>query len=461
VQSRTVTQSAQRRSPRPGEAPYLFVLFRCDSPLDSTWRVSLAHSDAVVLGRADRRELSRDGRSVRIGIPDSRMSSTHARLQRVLGEWVLEDTGSKNGTLLDGRRIERSPLHDGAVLELGHTLLLFRSSLPEDSEALLDGDALREVPLALRTLSPALKLEFERVALVARSPVAVLLRGETGTGKEVVARCIHELSGRKGAFVAVNCGALPGALVESELFGFRKGTFTNAMEDRVGLIRSADGGTLFLDEIGDLPLSAQAALLRVLQEEEVHPLGAAKPVRVDLRVLAATHRDLDALASEEKFRRDLLARLSGYTLLLPPLRERREDFGLLVGTLLRKVARDTSTLTFTTDAARALLAHEWPLNVRELEKCLAAAVALATEGRIDLQHLPEAIRAPHRKPEQRSLEPPANLSEEDRQHRDQLVQHLRDTGGNITAAAKAMGKQRTQLQRWLRRWNIDPLSFRR
>jgi len=389
------------------------------------------------------------------------MSGAHALLQRVLGEWIVEDTGSKNGTLLDGRRIDRSPLHDGAVLELGQTLALFRSSLPEDPAGLLDSEALHATPLALRTLSPALNVEYERVTLVARSAVPVLLRGETGTGKEIVARAIHEASARKGAFVAVNCGALPATLVESELFGFRKGAFSGATEDRLGLVRSADGGTLFLDEIGDLPVSAQAALLRVLQEEEVHPIGATKPLHVDLRVLAATHRNLEALAAEEKFRTDLLARLYGYTLRLPALRDRREDFGLLVGTLLRMLVRDATKVSFTADAARALLMHDWPLNVRELEKCLAAAVALATDGRIELQHLPESVRSPQRKQEQGASSPPAHLSDQDRQHRDELIEHLRQQGGNITAAAKAMGKPRTQVQRWIRRWNIDPLSFRR
>jgi transcriptional regulator with GAF, ATPase, and Fis domain len=460
VQERTITQTAQRRSPRAGEAPYLFLLFRCDAPLEGTARFRIGSADTVVLGRGERATLTRDGSSVRIDIPDGRMSGTHARLQRVLGEWMLEDAHSKNGTFLDGRRVDQAPLRDGALLELGHSFLLFRASLP-DATDLVDSRALDDQSAGLKTLSPELKTEIDRIVLLAQSRVPMLICGETGTGKELAARAIHELSGRSGPFVAVNCGALPVTLVESELFGFRKGAFSGATEDRLGLVRSADGGTLFLDEVGDLPLSAQAALLRVLQEEEVHPIGAAKPIRIDLRVLAATHRHLETLAEEEKFRTDLLARLSGYTLRLPPLRERREDFGLLVATLLRKLARDAAKVSFTADAARALLLHDWPLNVRELEKCLAAALALTSEGRIDLQHLPEAIRSPQPKRADRAAEPPARLSEEDRKHRDELLQHLRDTGGNITAAAKKMGKPRTQLQRWIRRWNIDPLTFRR
>jgi transcriptional regulator with GAF, ATPase, and Fis domain len=456
VGARTITQTAQHRPSRGGEAPYLFVLFRCDAPEEATWRISLAHSDAVVLGRAERREIDRGSGTLRVGIPDGRMSAAHARMQRVLGEWMLEDAGSKNGTVLDGRRVDRSPLHDGAVLQLGHTFLLFRS-LPALADEAVDEATLESRPPALRTLSPALQMEFERVALVARSAVPVLIRGETGTGKELIARAIHDLSRRNGAFVPLNCGALPDTLVESELFGYRKGSFTGAAEDRVGLIRSSDGGTLFLDEIGDLPLPAQAALLRVLQEAEVQPVGATRPVTVDLRVIAATHRDLEALAAAEKFRTDLLARLSGYTVHVPPLRERREDFGLITSALLRKLGARGPR--FTSDAARALLAHQWPLNVRELEKCLAAALALALDGHIDLEHLPASVRAPEQ--ERRHESPPQALSQEDRRLRDELIATLRAHDGNITAAARTMGKRRTQLQRWLRRWKIDPLAHRR
>src|SRR5712692_7672015 len=300
------------------------------------------------------------------------MSSTQARLQSVLGSWVIQDAGSKNGTWLDGRRVTSAPLRDGALLELGHSFLLYREALPAAGPELLDARELRPPAERLATLSPALEAELDRLVLMARSRVPVLVRGETGTGKEVIASAIHELSGRPGRFVAVNCGALAENLVESELFGYRKGAFSGAAEDRPGLVRSSDQGTLLLDEIGDLPLSAQAALLRVV---------------------ASTHRDLDALAAEERFRPDLLARLSGFSLSLPPLRERREDLGLLIAALLRKLAGDAANgVTFAPEAARALLLHRWPLNVRELEKCLSGAIVLAREGVVELGHLPSSVR---------------------------------------------------------------------
>jgi DNA-binding NtrC family response regulator len=223
------------------------------------------------------------------------------------------------------------------------------------------------------------------------------------------------------------------------------------------LVRSSDRGTLLLDEIGDLPLPAQATLLRVLQESEVMPVGGTRPVKVDLRVVAATHRDLDALAAQEKFRPDLLARLDGAKVSLPPLRNRREDFGVIAAALIGKLAGQlASSVTFSADAARMMLLQNWKLNVRELERCLASALVLANHDRVELQHLPESVRTA---PKQSAPSEP--MREQDHRLRDELIQLMRDKGGNVTAVAKAMGKARTQVQRWLRRFDIDPGSFSR
>ncbi|TMB25214.1 MAG: FHA domain-containing protein, partial [Deltaproteobacteria bacterium] len=370
--NRTITRSDGHRS-LPKQSSYLFLAFRCDRPLEAGARFRLDSVDAVELARADTLRVERaseaGARVLRIGIPDPRVSASHARLEKVLGSWMLEDCKSKNGTLLDGQRISRASVPDGAVLELGHTFFLFREEPAGKGPDDLHGKQLQPAARGLATFSPGLVSEFERAVLVARSRVTVLLQGETGTGKEVMARAIHDLSGRSGPFVAVNCGAIPPGL-------------------------SSDRGTLLLDEIGDLPLPAQAALLRVLQEDEVRPVGVSHPVKVDLRVIAATHRDLERLSREEKFRTDLLARLSGMALHLPALRDRREDLGLLVAAILRKHAGDrAANISLTAEAARALLLHPWPRNVRELEKCLAGAVVLAGAGRIDLEHLPPDVRS--------------------------------------------------------------------
>jgi transcriptional regulator with GAF, ATPase, and Fis domain len=235
----------------------------------------------------------------------------------------------------------------------------------------------------------------------------------------------------------------------------------------MGLIRTADRGTLFLDEIGDLPLSAQAVLLRVLQQGEVLPVGANRPVKVDIRLLAATHRDLDALVEKSEFRADLLARLSGFMVLLPPLRQRREDLGLLIGRLLRGEMPDrASQVKFSSDAARGLLAYPWPLNIRELEKCLLTAVLLARTGPVELAHFPESVREWGAKKAWQRLgglsEDPESgrLSEVDRRRREEIRALLKQHAGNVTAVAQALGKARTQVQRWIKRYRIDVKDFR-
>ena len=294
---------------------------------------------------------------------------------------------------------------------------------------------------------------------MARSPVSVVLRGETGTGKEVIARAVHTLSRRPGDFVAMNCGALPDHLVESELFGHKKGAFSGATEDRPGLVRAAHQWTLFLDEIGDLPAPSQAAFLRVLQEREVVPVGATRPVRVDLRLVAATHRDLDALVAEGRFRADLWARIAGFTFTLPPLRQRREDLGMLIATLVHRITSGAAErVSFSSEAARALFHHAWPQNVRELEKCLGAAVVLARGERIELEHLPETVRAvPTAQAHSESTEGVDDrpLTVEEQRHRDELQELLAKHAGNISAVARALGKARMQVHRWIKRYRLQ------
>lgn len=449
--SRTITRTGGgRRRPRDPSRPFLFSVLRCDRPLDAGARFCLSGADRVSIGRAESLSATSDAGTLRIGLPDPRMSTAHLDLEHVLGSWIAQDTGSKNGTFVDGSRIHRARLDDGALVEVGDTFLLLRDALDgPDHPDLLDGSELTAAPLGLATLLPSLARQLERLQLIARSPVSVLLRGESGTGKEVLAAAIHSLSGRPGPFQAVNCGAIAPNLVESELFGHRRGAFSGAVADHAGLVRSADRGTLLLDEVGDLASAAQAALLRVLEEGQVLPVGATKAVRVDLRVVAATNQDLDALVAQGRFRSDLLARLSGYTCVLPPLRNRREDFSLLVGSVLSRLG--ATGVTFSPEAARTVLRYSWPLNVRELEKCLASASVLARGDRIEVDDLPPAVRA----------EPPPRRPLPDPERKDELVTLLRDHAGNVTAVAQAVGKARSQIQRWLRRYRIDPRDYRR
>ncbi|MBS2023767.1 MAG: sigma 54-interacting transcriptional regulator, partial [Deltaproteobacteria bacterium] len=407
------------------------------------------------------------------------MSGRHATLRRTAQGFRFADLGSTNGSRLNGQPAREALLRDGDVLELGHTFFLFRSAVPRRHDGPPDLDLEEAPPLAegLGTLLSAPEAEHGRLATLARSGVSIVLGGETGAGKEVAARALHALSGRAGPFVAVNCGALPPNLVESELFGHKKGAFSGAGEDRAGLVRSADQGTLLLDEIGDLPPAAQAALLRVLQEGEVLPIGAARPVKVDVRILSATHRDLDALVAAGTFRADLLARLQGFTARLWPLRERREDLGLLLGAILRqKVGPAAAQVQLAPEAVRALLAFAWPKNIRELAKALETALVLAGSGPVELIHLPEAVRRPlpaaplaaspgTQVPAPLPAEttpptPPRPLSADEEKHRDELVLLLREHKGNIAAVGRATGKARMQVQRWLKRYGLDPGAFR-
>jgi transcriptional regulator with GAF, ATPase, and Fis domain len=447
---------------------WLFHVFSCDAPGAPPARVCpLDNIDEVTLGRDGPGTSTKtdEGRQqLRLGFTDPWMSTRHARIERVVGGFSLTDDGSKNGLRLNGERITGALLVDGDWIEIGHTILRYRWLPP--ARARID----RLAGAALVTSLPALDDQVRDLEEIARSMVSVVLRGETGTGKEVLARSVHRLSNRRGEFIAVNCGALPATLLESELFGHRKGAFSNATEDRPGLVRAADGGTLFLDEIGDLPPSSQAALLRVLQEREVTPLGATRPVKVDLRVICATHRDLEAQVARGEFRADLYARVAGLTFVIPPLRERLEDLGLLTAALLERIAPDRA-VRFEPDAVRALCRHPWPLNVRELEKCLASAVVLARGGAIDGEALatvlgPPATVAAAPPP----AAPPASAPGADTiadspdlrraQRREQLIDALVTHRGNISAIARALGKARSQVQRWLHDYGIDPAQYR-
>jgi transcriptional regulator with PAS, ATPase and Fis domain len=277
---------------------------------------------------------------------------------------------------------------------------------------------------------------------------------------------VHALSKRPGAFVPVNCGALPETLLESQLFGHVKGSFSGAQRDELGLVRASDKGTLFLDEIGDMRAPSQVALLRLLQEREVTPVGATKPVSVDLRVVAATHRPVDALEAGG-FRSDLYARVAGYTHRLVPLRERLVDLGVLVSDLLPRLAAErASSFTVGLDLARALVGYDWPLNVRELEQALRVVSLLAQEGVLGLAEAPEPIREsaagrPTVDDGGAEAEAAQAPSADDGAIRDKLVGALQAHAGNVSRVASEMGKTRMQIHRWMKRFGIDPEAYRR
>ena len=307
---------------------------------------------------------------------------------------------------------------------------------------------------------------------VAPTESTVLVLGESGTGKELVARSLHVLSRRaQGPFVPVNVGALSESLIESELFGYAKGAFTGAGSDRAGLVEEAHRGTLFLDEIGDMPLATQVKLLRTLENNEVRRVGENTPRVVDVRVVAATHRDLQALVAEGRFRADLYYRLNVVQLEVPSLRERPGDVGLLASYFLERAARRTGRkqLRFSPEAMALLARHEWPGNVRELENAIEHAVAVSDHDLLTANDLPVSVRSPRllmapsddepgdaapgrtgrarapRDPDARSL---------DEVTREHVLRVLARQDDNATAAARVLGVSRTTLWRMLKRWGV-------
>ena len=319
-------------------------------------------------------------------------------------------------------------------------------------EIVWQGDAMRRV-----------MTQLERVA-ASESRVCVL--GETGTGKELVARTIHERSGRAtGPFVTLNCAAVPAELIESELFGHEKGSFTGASGKHIGKFEQADQGTIFLDEIGDMPLNMQAKLLRVLEEGEVERIGGDKPIAVNVRVVVATHRDLEARVREEKFRQDLFHRIYVFPLVLPPLRERRDDIPALVQHFSAQVCAQNGwkPVPFRAEAMEALQSHSWPGNVRELRNMVERLMLLATDGQVDLATVQMALPKTSSgvalgpmTPSTGSLAERVQLFE-----REVILAELKRSHQNMSVAAKALGLERSHLYKKAEQLGIDLRAMRR
>ena len=309
---------------------------------------------------------------------------------------------------------------------------------------------------AIITHNPELEAVLARARLVASGDASVLIRGESGTGKELLAHAIHRASPRRDKpFMALNCGAIPESLLESELFGHVRGAFTGAARDHTGLFQSAHGGTVFLDEIGDMPLALQVKLLRVLQERSVRPVGATRAVPVDVRIVSATHRDLETGIRDGRFREDLYYRLHVVSFELPPLRERREDITLLATHFLSQLAtRYGKTVNaFGADALARLMEYDWPGNVRELLNVVEQAVALSTGPIVSVALIENALRGPST--ELQPFEKARGQFE-----RDYLARLLKMTNGNVTHAARLAKRNRTEFYKLLHRHHLQPSQFK-
>lgn len=306
------------------------------------------------------------------------------------------------------------------------------------------------------TASAAMDTLLAEARLAAQSEAPLLILGESGTGKEVLARAVHRASPRRGhPFVAINCGAIPAELLESELFGHVKGAFTGAARDHAGLFLSAQGGTVFLDEIGDMPAPLQVKLLRVLQENEVRPVGATEARPIDVRILSATHRDLEEAIAAGQFREDLYYRLNVVNLTLPPLRERREDIPLLAQHFLQTLADKyrRALAGFSPEALEMLVSADWPGNIRQLRNVLEQCCALSTTPTIPASLVARALRD---KPAE--IRPLAEARAEF--ERDYLVTLLKLARGQVSEVARLAGRNRTEVYRLLQRHQLNPVLFK-
>lgn len=440
------------------EAPGLVLLHAPSrEELPAAWVIT---NEALVIGR------SPPAQGLRLN--DRAVSSLHARIYRQGDVWTIKDLGSRNGTLVNGRLVrDAAALSDLDEIRVGEAIFKFVTTnaaeyprfgvaQAEDSE-IIGGYQMQVVR--------------RQVEAIAKTDLSVIVRGETGSGKELIARAVHSASGRRGPLVALNCAAIPQNLIESELFGWKRGAFTGADRDKTGLVRAADGGTLLLDEIGDMPRESQAKLLRVLETHEVLPLGATSTEPINVRFVCATHRDLDALVSEGQFRGDLFARLNGATIRVPPLRQRKEDLFALLRHFLRRAASSAKVPAITTSFMAGVCHYDWPYNVRELEATARRALVLAKDDVLTEAELTDAIRERMRGYGTTPLSSPASALDAEAPasesrgaapapSADELRAILHRHKGNVAAVARELGRDRTQIHRWMRYAGIDPQTFR-
>lgn len=411
-------------------------------------------------------------------VGDSFISREHAKFYRRKGADYLVDMGSRHGTYVNGERVvgERL-LSDRDWIEMGRTLFVYRYLQPSVAgRSVMQQGGIRFGPTV--TFCPEMMGIVHHLRKVAESSAPVMVLGETGTGKEVAAQFLHDKSRRKGAFVAIDCGALAPSLMESALFGHKRGAYTGATEARKGLFRAAEGGTVFLDEIGNLSAGAQAVLLRVLEEKAVRPVGADAVEPVDVRWVSATNADV---FDSSVFREDLCMRLAAQTVRLLPLRERREDLGVLVAHGLEKAG--ATHLSIAPDAARLLFGGPLVGNVRGLLHALTSAAPLAEEGVILRGHLSTLLAyldnqgKPSPRPPERAAEPPrkpgprAEGDEEDegpgdapkrakRPSAELLREVLESAGGRQAEAARLLGTSEKQIARWMDHYEIPRAAAR-
>lgn len=444
-----------------------------DAPLPSAFLVvtdpvmgrsitPLVHDQRVTIGRAPTNT---------VVIHDERASRFHAEIFSTSRGWMVRDLQSRNSTLVNGQAISADHLlGSGDTIAIGHATLVYaEGETPTAQTVSAERPAPVAAPVAAAARRPAavgsamvgrsaaIQAIREQIEQVAATKATVLVRGESGTGKELVGRAIHDASDRRGGpFVCLNCAALSETLLESELFGHEKGAFTGATDRKIGKFEAAHGGTLVLDEIGEMSAAIQATFLRVLEGHPFERVGGSTRVQVDVRVVAATNRDLEAAVTGGSFRRDLYFRLKVVEILVPPLRRRPEDISVLATHFLERFAAETGRRLrgFTPAAIEALEAYHWPGNIRELRNCVERGVVLARREWIDVDDVALTQLAVAGDTGKVAAQPagpftPMSIDEMERRH---VLATLEAVGGNKTKAAAILGIERSTLDRKLAKW---------
>lgn len=402
-------------------------------PFSQPGGASIPLNDFLTIGR---------DASCQLVVNDSYVSSRHARIERKTGGYVLRDLHSRNGTFLNGSRITEGILATDDRLRFGETVYIFSEAAVESAN--------------LISKNAAWNQQLARLPAFAATDFAVLITGPSGSGKEILARAIHEKSTRiNGPFVGINCSALSESLIESELFGHVKGSFTGATHDRKGAFESARGGTLFLDEIGDLPLSLQPKLLRALENNEIRPVGSDRTIETDARIVAATHKNLMAQVRLGRFREDLYYRLNVCQLNPPGLNERTEDFDDLVYAFARQYR-----VRFSFNAIEALRRHSWPGNVRELKNLVARASAYYPGKHIQPEDIPAILESKPRIVSELTVplsctEPSPNSNIIKEIEREMIVRRLIANQGNQRRTAQDLGMPKSTLHDRIKMYSID------
>jgi sigma-54 dependent transcriptional regulator, acetoin dehydrogenase operon transcriptional activator AcoR len=435
----SVTSREASGGSRRAHTTALFVLGSCgESP-----RVTVRLDGELTIGRGRPPEGAVHDQCAKvISLPDRLLSRQHLRIQTRAGGYEVEDLGSTNGSMVDGQPVDKPrSLSDGSIVLFGNHAGVFRRASAAALAALEEERAQPFGPVA--TTSPSMALTLAKLRRLAVTDAELLFVGETGVGKEVYSRAVHEASGRKGPFLAINCAAIPAELVESELYGYARGAHSTATQPKAGLIEQADGGTLLLDEIGDMRPALQGKIFRFLQDRLLFPLGATAPRPIDVRVLAATSKLGDAV------RPDLRARLGSDPIELPPLRERVEDIAALAAHFGGAALRGLEPAAF-----RALHLYAWPLNVRELASAITRAIAAGAP--VALEHLPKAVAA--------ALQQGPPIAARRRYRaapsKEELETLMRDQQGNVAAVAKALDRKWSVVKKWLQRYKLRADQFR-